>query len=76
MPTRAMREGGCVPNSFEADGRGPSDRQLLLCGVAIAVVAALVGGVLIIKSTGRLNDYVRVDAELTNVGDGLPASRM
>lgn len=39
----------------------------------MAVVAALVAGALLIKSTGRFNDYVRVQAELTNVGDGLPA---
>ncbi|WP_078314754.1 MCE family protein [Mycobacterium sp. D16Q16] len=62
-----------MPNSFETDGRGPSDRQLLLCGVAIALVAALIGTALVIKSTGRFNNYVRVVAELTNVGDGLPA---
>lgn len=62
-----------MPNSFETDGRGPSDRQLLLCGVVMAVVAALVGTALVIKSTGRFENYVRVVAELTNVGDGLPA---
>ncbi|CPT98269.1 Putative Mce family protein [Mycobacteroides abscessus] len=62
-----------MPNSFESDGRGPSDRQLLLAGVAMAVVGALVAGALLIKSTGRFDDYVRVLAELTNVGDGLPA---
>lgn len=62
-----------MANSFETDGRGPSDRQLLLCGLVMAVVAALVGTALVIKSTGRFNDYVRVVAELTNVGDGLPA---
>ena len=35
-------------------------------------MAALVTAVLLAKSTGRLNDYVRVVADLLNVGDGLP----
>ena len=61
-----------MPNSFELDGRGPSDRQLLACGVVTVVVAALVTAALLAKSTGRLNDYVRVVADLVNVGDGLP----
>ncbi len=61
-----------MPNSFELDGRGPSDRQLLGCGVAVLVVATLLTTGLLVKSTGRLNDYVRVVADLVNVGDGLP----
>lgn len=61
-----------MANSYELDGRGPSDRQLLGSGVAVLVVAALVTGVLLIKSTGKLEDYVRVVADLVNVGDGLP----
>ena len=36
------------------------------------VVAALLTAGLLFKSTGRLNDYVRVVADLVNVGDGLP----
>ncbi len=54
------------------DGRGPSDRQLLGCGVAVVVVAALLTAAMLAKSTGRLNNYVRVVADLVNVGDGLP----
>ena len=61
-----------MPNSFELDGRGPSDRQMLGCGVAVVMVAALLTVGLLAKSTGRLNDYVRVVADLINVGDGLP----
>jgi virulence factor Mce-like protein len=61
-----------VPNSFELDGRGPSDRQLLATGTAVVVVAALLTIAMVVKSTGRLNDYVRVVADLVNVGDGLP----
>jgi ABC-type transporter Mla subunit MlaD len=61
-----------MPNSFEADGRGASDRQLLLTGVAVLVVATVVTAGLLMKSTGRLDNYVRVVADLVNVGDGLP----
>ena len=61
-----------MPNSFELDGRGPSDRQLLATGAAVVVVAALLTVAMVVKSTGRLNDYVRVVADLVNVGDGLP----
>ncbi|ORV86928.1 mammalian cell entry protein [Mycobacterium interjectum] len=60
------------PNSFELDGRGPSDRQLLGIGMAVVVVAVLLTVGMLAKSTGRLNDYVRVVADLVNVGDGLP----
>ncbi|WP_099021010.1 MlaD family protein [Mycolicibacterium palauense] len=59
-------------NSFESDGRGPSDRQLLVCGLAVLAVAALVAVTLLVKATGRLDPYVRVVATLVNVGDGLP----
>ena len=34
--------------------------------------AALLTTAMVVKSTGRLNDYVRVVADLVNVGDGLP----
>ncbi|MCV7412922.1 mammalian cell entry protein [Mycobacterium florentinum] len=61
-----------MPNSFELDGRGPSDRQLLAAGAAVVVVAALLTVAMLLKSTGRLTDYVRVVADLVNVGDGLP----
>ncbi len=56
-----------MPNSFELDGRGPSDRQLLAIGTAVVVVAALLTVAMVVKSTGRLNDYVRVVADLVNV---------
>ena len=45
-----------MPNTFDLDGRGPSERQLLGCGVALLLVAGLTAGVLLVKSTGRLND--------------------
>lgn len=59
-------------NSIELDGRGPSERQLLACGLAVLVVAGLISTVLLVKATGRLDPYVRVVAALVNVGDGLP----
>ena len=61
-----------MPNSLDLDGRGPSDRQLLGCGIALMLVAGIVGGLLLVKATGRLDPYIRVVADLVNVGDGLP----
>jgi virulence factor Mce-like protein len=61
-----------LPNSFELDGRGPSDRQLLGFGLTIVTVAAMLGAGLVAKSTGRFEHYVQVVADLVNVGDGLP----
>ncbi len=59
-------------NSFDLDGRGPTDRQLIGGGIVVVLVAALITGVLLVKSTGRLDPFVRVVANLVNVGDGLP----
>ncbi|ORB28870.1 MlaD family protein [Mycolicibacterium parafortuitum] len=61
-----------MANSFDLDGRGPSDRQLLGCGIAVILVLSLVSGILLVKATGRLDPFVRVVANLVNVGDGLP----
>jgi ABC-type transporter Mla subunit MlaD len=60
-------------NSLDPDGRGASESQLLGAGVAVLVVIALATAGLLAKSTGMLNSYVRVVADLINVGDGLPA---
>jgi len=62
-----------VGNSLDPDGRGPNERQLLGAGIAVLVVIALATGGLLAKSTGMLNSYTRVVADLINVGDGLPA---
>ena len=48
-----------MANSFEFDGRGPSDRQLLVCGVAVLAIVSIVTAVLLVKSTGRLDPRVR-----------------
>ncbi|UXA18712.1 MlaD family protein [Mycobacterium sp. SMC-4] len=61
-----------MANSFEMDGRGPTDRQLLGSGLALLVVVALVTATLLVKSTGRLEPVIRVMAAMVNVGDGLP----
>jgi hypothetical protein len=58
-------------NSFETDGRGPSEKLLLGTGLAMIAVAALVTGLMMLKSTGRLNDFIPVVADLNNVGDGI-----
>ncbi|RIS95155.1 MCE family protein, partial [Mycobacteroides abscessus] len=61
-----------MPNPFEVDGRGPSGNQLLTLAVVTLVAIVALTGAMLLKSAGRLNDYVRVVADLTNVGDGLP----
>ncbi|WP_330181040.1 MCE family protein [Nocardia sp. NBC_01503] len=59
-------------NTFELDGRGPSTAALLLTGTAFTLVCALCAWLLIAKSNGSLDERVRVTAELSSVGDGLP----
>lgn len=61
-----------VRNPFEFDGRGPNTRQLLIRGGIVIVSIAVAVTLLLLKSTGRLDDYINVVAELENVGDGLP----
>lgn len=59
-------------STLEPDGRGLSERRLLVCGLVILAVAALITTTLLVKATGRLDAHVRVVAALINVGDGLP----
>ncbi|MGV0654171.1 MCE family protein [Mycolicibacterium thermoresistibile] len=61
-----------MANSFDLDGRGPTDRQLLAGGVVVIVVLSVISTYLLVKATGRLDPFVRVVADLVNVGDGLP----
>ncbi|MED5813335.1 MCE family protein [Mycolicibacterium sp. 050232] len=61
-----------MPNAFDLHGRGPSNRRLFLEGVALVVLSVLIAVLLVAKSQGHLDRYVRVSAELINVGDGLP----
>ncbi|MFM9034118.1 MAG: MlaD family protein [Mycobacterium sp.] len=58
---------------FDISGRGPSNRNLLLAGIAMLAVTILIAALLIAKSQGRLEDYTKVTADLNNVGDGLPS---
>ena len=62
-----------MPNSFDYDGRGPSNRQLFVVGICFFLIAAVIVALMVAKSKGRLDRLVRVIAELVNVGDGLPA---
>lgn len=57
---------------YDLDGARFSRRQLLMRGGAALVAVALITSALLIKSTGVLDRYVNVVAELHNVGDGLP----
>lgn len=58
---------------FDISGRGPSNRSLMIAGIALIVASALIVVLLVGKSTGRLESYTRIVANLTNVGDGLPS---
>jgi len=62
-----------MPNSFDLDARGPSNRQLFVAGLCVVLIGVFVVTLLIAKSKGRLDHIVRVSAELADVGDGLPA---
>ncbi|OHU21263.1 mammalian cell entry protein [Mycobacteroides franklinii] len=59
-------------NPFEFEGRGPNPAQLLRRGAVVILAMTVAVALLLMKSTGRLDDYVNVVAELNNVGDGLP----
>lgn len=62
-----------MPNSFDSDGRGPSNGRLTVAGLCFLLIGALIVCLLIAKSQGRLEHIVRITAEMTDVGDGLPA---
>ncbi|MEZ0365255.1 MlaD family protein [Mycobacterium sp. pUA109] len=61
-----------MPNSFDVDPRGPSHRLLLVEGVCFIAIAAIIAGLMGAKSKGALDQLVRVDVELVDIGDGLP----
>ena len=63
-----------MPNSFDFDPRGPSNRLLFVVGACFIVVAALTAAAAVAKSKGTFEDLVRVDVALVNIGDGLPAN--
>lgn len=61
-----------MPNSFDFDPRSPSNRALTVVGVFFAALALAFSGLMIAKSEGKLDNLVRVDIEMFNIGDGLP----
>lgn len=62
-----------MTNHLDLDGNHFSRSQLLIRAAVAFVVVALATCALLVKSTGLLHRYVRIVAELHNVGDGLPA---
>ncbi len=62
-----------LPNSFDYEAGSPSNRRLFALGVCFLVLAASCVTLMIAKSKGTLDQIVKVNAELLNVGDGLPA---
>lgn len=61
-----------MPNYFDTDSRGPSNGRLLIVGMVFLLIVATTVTLLIAKSRGALDSFVRVSADLLNVGDGLP----
>ena len=61
-----------MPNSFDTNGHSPSNRRLFSIGSCFVIVAAVGVNLAVAKSKGDLDNVVRVDAALVNVGDGLP----
>ncbi|MGB3483244.1 MAG: MCE family protein [Mycobacterium sp.] len=61
-----------MPNQFDINGRGPSNRALSIAGLCFVLVAAVTVATAIAKSKGDLDNNVRVTVALVNVGDGLP----
>ncbi|GAA5046288.1 MCE family protein [Nocardia callitridis] len=57
---------------MDPSGRGPTTRQLLVAGLAGLVVFVLALGLLMARYQGFLVSKVKVVAELTTTGDGLP----
>lgn len=61
-----------MPNSFDVDPRSPSNVRLFVVGVCFIVVTAIIVALMGAKSKGALDELVRVDVELVDIGDGLP----
>jgi ABC-type transporter Mla subunit MlaD len=61
-----------MPNSYDFDPRSPSNRSLVFVGVCFTAVAVLTAAAMVAKSEGTFDNFVKVDVELVNIGDGLP----
>ena len=59
-------------NTFDPNGRGWSDRKLLIGGLLVFALVGVITTGLLAKSKGYLDDRVTVTAQMMNVGDGLP----
>lgn len=59
--------------NFNPTGREAGERRLFIAGLSMIVASTAVAGLLIAKSTGRLESFTRITADLSNVGDGLPS---
>ncbi|ONM49046.1 MlaD family protein [Nocardia donostiensis] len=57
---------------IDPSGRGPTMRQLLIAGICGLLVFAVVLGFLMARYQGYFVDKVKVVANLTTTGDGLP----
>lgn len=57
---------------IDPSGRGPTMKQLLIAGVCGLIVFAVVLGFLMARYQGYFVEKVRVTANLTTTGDGLP----
>ncbi|RRE01020.1 MCE family protein [Mycobacteroides abscessus subsp. massiliense] len=63
-----------MSNSFDWDGRGPSDRRLAFVGLSLLVAVGAVLSLLLYKARGGFGDAMPVTLELGDVGDGLPVN--
>ncbi|RJO76950.1 MCE family protein [Nocardia panacis] len=57
---------------IDPSGRGPTMRQLLIAGVCGLLVFAVVLALLLARYRGAFQENVKVTANLTTTGDGLP----
>ena len=58
-----------MPNSFDFDPRGPSNRLLFVVGACFIVVAALTAAAAVAKSKGTFEDLVRVGERIEIFGN-------
>ncbi|KAA0019435.1 MlaD family protein [Antrihabitans cavernicola] len=59
---------------IDPSGRGPTMRQLVVAGIVLLLIAILTITLLMLRYQGVFKDKVKVAANLTTTGDGLPAN--
>lgn len=62
-----------LARSFEPTGRGVSSTTLLISGIGVVVVTVAIVAAMISLSEGTFQDRITVTAEMSDLGDGLPA---